>query len=373
MPFGEGVICEAPLDTEWTTAGYAFWQKLTNQEANSFDGLLASSVHNPAIRVFRYLLASTIFARENPNKVNAKELIIMQACLTDTKINPVPFMIAHMSYVRKKGAPISFGGLVTTIARALGLATELATLEPLPPRTAGLKFLKDMRLCKARREGGYYLMIGNVVVPSVVLPCTRRTDVRLERNWTYDLSAPAFTGPLPPNVPLEEGNNTDDEYDFQTESPPRFTPSHTAPSSSNPPAGTVPSFHVTEDMWREHMAREERRDALLSTIQQQVADNMAFMQASQIQNARSLTTIMESQLAFQNEQHHQQTSFSTHFQLMEATQGTLIGRTRELQAANAALTERMAQFSLDRDCCRCSRSLRSGRSPQDGEGTSGPH
>ena len=100
---------------------------------------------------------------------------------------------------------------------------------------------------------------------------------------------------------------------------------------------------------------------------------MAFMQASQIQNARSLTTIMESQLAFQNQQHRQQTSFATHFQLMEATQGTLIGRTRELQAANAALTERMAQFSLDRDCRRRSRSRRSGRSPQDGEGTSGPH
>ena len=92
---------------------------------------------------------------------------------------------------------------------------------------------------------------------------------------------------------LEEGNNTDDEYDFQTESPPRFKPSHTAPSSSNPPGGTVPSFHVTEDIWRKHMAREERRDALLSMIQQQVADNMAFMQASQIQNARCLTTIME--------------------------------------------------------------------------------
>ena len=110
------------------------------------------------------------------------------------------------------------------------------------------------------------------------------------------------------------------------------------------------------------MAREETRDALLSTIQQQVADNMAFMQASQIQNARSLNTIMESQLAFQNQQHRQQTSFATHFQLMEATQTT-----------NAALTERMAQFSLDRDRCRRSRRRRSGRSPQDGEGTSGPH
>ena len=76
---------------------------------------------------------------------------------------------------------------------------------------------------------------------------------------------------------------------------------------------------------------------------------------------------MESQLGFQNQQHCQQTSFATHFQLMEATQGTLIGRTRELQDANADLTERMAQFSLDRDRRLRSRSRRSGRSPQDGK------
>jgi hypothetical protein len=34
-------------------------------------------------------------------------------------------------------------------------------------------------------------------------------------------------------------------------------------------------------MWRDHMAREQRRDDLLSTIQQQLADNMRFMQESQ--------------------------------------------------------------------------------------------
>ena len=100
---------------------------------------------------------------------------------------------------------------------------------------------------------------------------------------------------------------------------------------------------------------------------------MAFMQASQEQNARSLRTIMESQLAFQREQHLHQTTNARHFQLMEATQGTLIGRTQELQAANAALSERLEQLVLDRDSRRRSRSRRSGRTNQDGEGPSGPH
>ena len=78
MPHGDGAICEAPLDSDWIFEGYAFWFKLSNQHANSFDDLLASSIHNLIICVFPYLLACTIFSQENPNKVNAKELIFMQ-------------------------------------------------------------------------------------------------------------------------------------------------------------------------------------------------------------------------------------------------------------------------------------------------------
>lgn len=43
-------------------------------------------------------------------------------------------MIAHMHVVRtaSKGF-ISIGGVITSIARALGIYTKLDTLEPLPP------------------------------------------------------------------------------------------------------------------------------------------------------------------------------------------------------------------------------------------------
>lgn len=68
-------------------------------------------------------------------------------------------MISHMCAVRKKGGTIYFGGLITSIARSLHLDIELATLEPLPHRIINLKLLKDIRLCKVRKEGDFNLMV----------------------------------------------------------------------------------------------------------------------------------------------------------------------------------------------------------------------
>jgi hypothetical protein len=150
MPYGEGAICETPLDAEWALEAFTFWNRLSNVAVTSFEGILASNIHNPTIRIFRYLLACTIFGRENSNKVNARELLFLEGCLTNRRINHVPFMLAHMSAILKKGGTISFGGLITSIARALNLHAELATFEPLAHRTINLMFLKDMKLCKVR-------------------------------------------------------------------------------------------------------------------------------------------------------------------------------------------------------------------------------
>lgn len=373
IPHREGAICEAPLDAEWSAEVFTFWQRLSSSSINSFEGILASTIHNPAIRVFRLLLACTIFGRESPNKVNARELLFLQGCLTRTHINPVPFMLAHMTLFTNKTGPIVFGGLVTSIARALGLNDEIATLEPLPPRTINLKFLKEMKLCRARREGGYELMVHGVAIPSVALPCSRRTDVRDERNWTYDLNAPRVLGPLPPNIPDGEAHDTDDEYDRREQSPiPHMSPhrpsqSHTAPSSSNPVAGTAPGFHVTEEMWRDMTAREERRDGLLSTISQQLTDNMSFMQQSRLVSDRAYSNVCRTLNDISLEQNRQREFNSQHYQLVEATQGSILGNLREVRSAQAALSAR-----LDRRDQHRSRSRRSRPSHQDGEGTSAP-
>lgn len=72
----------------------------------------------------------------------SKEFIFLQATLYRRRLNPMPFMIAHMGVVEKKGDTVSFGGLITSITHALGLDTELATLEPIPPCTVNLIFLE---------------------------------------------------------------------------------------------------------------------------------------------------------------------------------------------------------------------------------------
>ncbi|KAI5444245.1 hypothetical protein KIW84_012750 [Lathyrus oleraceus] len=141
IPHGEGAIYEAPLDSNWSVEVFSFWQRLSNTSINSFEGILALTIHNPTIRVFRYLLACTIFGRENPNKVNTRELLFLQGSLTNRRINSIRFMIAHMDLTLNKAGPIVFGGLITSIARALNLNNEIATLVPLAPRTINLKFL----------------------------------------------------------------------------------------------------------------------------------------------------------------------------------------------------------------------------------------
>jgi hypothetical protein len=120
FPHGNNVACEVSDIEQWLGAISPFWRALTAKFTDSYEGNTASSIHNPAIRYFRQLLACTIFGRANSNKVNSKEFFYLFATIRKERVNFVPFMLSHMrSLVSAKRGAITFGGLITTIARAI--------------------------------------------------------------------------------------------------------------------------------------------------------------------------------------------------------------------------------------------------------------
>lgn len=127
--YGEGVVCEARLDTDGVLEFGNFLELLMGHITDFFEGNLATQIHNPTIYYFLQILAITIFFRENTNKINDKELLFILSIFKPTRVNSDLFTIAHVQAVgtSKKGY---IGGLITSIAHALDLDTELATLEP---------------------------------------------------------------------------------------------------------------------------------------------------------------------------------------------------------------------------------------------------
>jgi hypothetical protein len=117
-----------------------------------------------------------------------------------TKFNPTLFLLAHLQSTSVRiGGLICVGGLITSIALALYLSTELATLEPLETPFADLDYFRSMRLIKNKPNDKYYLMISTREVRGVTLPCVAHINMRLSANWIFDANAHDPDDTISPN------------------------------------------------------------------------------------------------------------------------------------------------------------------------------
>lgn len=131
-------------------------------------------------------------------------------------INTVPFMISHMHaiVIAKRGA-IIFGGLITSIARVLGLEEKFSSLIPLLSRTIDIDMTRSLKLVKRRQDGKFKLMIANNVFPNFILPNPNRTNVCNPDNYCYlyDPVPDPVAAHIPENVAT--GRDIVEDYDHE--------------------------------------------------------------------------------------------------------------------------------------------------------------
>ena len=116
-------VDKVPNDRPWTQNFGYFWKRLTGKYATKMAGKKSSHIHNPGIRYFYRILAHTVFGRgESTSTVNMRELYIINCLFEPREVHTAAFMLAHMDMIANApSGGIAFGGLITSLAYALGL------------------------------------------------------------------------------------------------------------------------------------------------------------------------------------------------------------------------------------------------------------
>lgn len=120
----------------WLTEFGRLWECLTGDFATDMKGKKSSHIHKLAIRYFRQILAHFVFGRGDNGSVNSKVLFFIDYVFKSTPVHFVTFMLTHIPLVSNtKSGVVFIGGLITSIAHALHIDAELATLAPLAGST----------------------------------------------------------------------------------------------------------------------------------------------------------------------------------------------------------------------------------------------
>ena len=76
------VYYRIPTEKDWASTTFKIWKAISDEEPTSWEGLYASSIHNPVIRYFHRVISPIIIGRINNNKVNSKELSLLHCTFT---------------------------------------------------------------------------------------------------------------------------------------------------------------------------------------------------------------------------------------------------------------------------------------------------
>ncbi|KAI5402442.1 hypothetical protein KIW84_050165 [Lathyrus oleraceus] len=190
-------------------------------------------------------------------------------------------MLSHMQVIiNAKRGPIIFGGLITSIARVLGLKEKFSRLTPLLHHAIDIDMARSMKLVKRRSDGKFNLIIANNVLQEFILPNPNRTDVRNPDNYCYT------NDPVPNQVPahipenVAAGGDTDEDH----------IPEQTAPTTD--PHTTHTLFENVASISSSQRPRRRAAPATLDEIYAELHDQHDYAFRTE-QNMSGLIDEME--------------------------------------------------------------------------------
>jgi len=101
--------------------------------AYSPNGSKATSICNPANRHLHRLIANTIFTRhESQGRARLSEVFLLWCILQGQSFDTEAFLLQELlSQASFSKPPITYGGVITSIAYTWGLASQVTLLQPL--------------------------------------------------------------------------------------------------------------------------------------------------------------------------------------------------------------------------------------------------
>jgi hypothetical protein len=181
-----------------------FWANIAC--STEFDPRTAKSsqIFNPVLRYVHKVMASSVFGRtETPGSVRLADLFVLYCMLHRIHFNTAAFLANHFHTVARSTADIAVGGIITSIAYALGLHEKIHELEPVQTtltcgHTIDLSVLTRMGMLKPGTDDHYPLVFSRFKDITLTLPNPTFTSVRNRNNWKYDMTQPfPLTGANP--------------------------------------------------------------------------------------------------------------------------------------------------------------------------------